>query len=66
HLDETYIMLLQGWKRYLKNGGEVFINYVSSPYDENTLIDEIKSYYWCNVLAIANANCSLCNLWSFI
>ncbi|WP_144468583.1 protein kinase domain-containing protein [Bacillus pumilus] len=45
HLEETYIMLLQGWKRYLKNGGRIFINYISDPSDENTLIDEIKFYY---------------------
>ena len=44
-LDDNYIMSLQGWLSYLKNGRSVKMDYIHSNCDEKSLLEEIATYY---------------------
>ncbi len=44
-LDDNYIMSLQGWLSYLKNGRSITMDYIHSNCDEKSLLDEINQYY---------------------
>lgn len=44
-LDDDYIMSLQGWLSYLKTGRSVMVDYIDSNYNEETLLEEIHTYY---------------------
>lgn len=44
-LDDNYIMSLQGWLSYLKNGKSIMMDYIHSNCDEKSLLDEIRTFY---------------------
>ena len=44
-LDDDYIRSLQGWLSYLKTGRSVFVDYIYDNCDEQSLLDEILTYY---------------------
>ena len=44
-LDDNYIMSLQGWLIYLKSGNSITINYMHDNCDEESLLNEIQTYY---------------------
>ncbi|MBE6047759.1 MAG: serine/threonine protein kinase [Clostridium sp.] len=45
HLDNLYVMALEGWLQYLSRGTSVYMDYKRDKYSEQELISKIKQYY---------------------
>ena len=45
HLDNLYVMALEGWLQYLSRGTSVYMDYKRDKYSEQELLFKIKQYY---------------------